>query len=100
MSKSKKRRRPKNKKKPVVKEFKKEMIPEVEKDLESLFGIIDEMGKIDFFNKNSDKFADNLLKKSRKLESQIKNKYKGHFNEDEIRSKVPKEYRDHLDSEE
>ena len=33
MSKSKKRRRPKNKKKTAVKEFKKEMIPEVEKPL-------------------------------------------------------------------
>ena len=99
MSKSKKRRRPKNKKKTAVKEFKKEMIPEVEKDLESLFGLIDEMGKIDFFDENSDNFADNLLKKSKKLESQIKNKYKGHFDEDEIKRKIPKEYKDHLDSE-
>ena len=98
MSKSKKHRRPKKKKK-QVKPISKEMIPQVEKDLEEVFSLIDEIGKVDFWAEDSDKFAENLIKKSQTLESKIKSKYKGHFNEDELKEKLPKEWRNHLDSE-
>lgn len=99
MSKSKKHRKHKKKKK-VIKEFSKEMIPEVEKDLSEVFKLIDEISKVDFWDDSGDKFADELIKKAQKVESKIKVKYKGHFNEEEIKSKIPKEYTDNLDTEE
>tara|TARA_R100000908_G_C3672171_1_gene94571 strand:- start:81 stop:374 length:294 start_codon:yes stop_codon:yes gene_type:complete len=97
MSKSRKRKK-NNKKK--IKPISKEMIPQVEKDLEEVFSLIDEIGKVDFWAEDSDKFANNLIKKSQKLESKIKNKYKGHFDENEVKEKLPKEWKNHLDSEE
>jgi len=99
MSKSKKPRKRKNKKKPI-KEITKKMIPGVEKDLEDVFALVDEIGKIDFWSDEGDKFADVLLEKAKNMETKIKTKYKGHFDEEEVMSKLPKEYGDHLDSEE
>ena len=89
MSKSKKHR-----KKKKVKQLSKKMIPEVEKDLAEVFGLIDEISKVDFWSDDSDKFADKLIKKAQKVETKIKTKYKGHFDEDEIKSKVPKDLLD------
>jgi hypothetical protein len=99
MSKSKKHRKPKKKKK-VIKELSKGMIPEVEKDLKDVFKLIDEISKVDFWNDSGDKFADELIEKARKVESKIKTKYKDHFDEEEIKSKIPKEYLDNVDPQE
>ena len=74
------------------------MIPEVEKDLENIFSMIDEISKIDFWDNNSENHADKLIKKARKIENNIKQKYKGHFDEKEIESKTPEDLKDYLDS--
>ena len=75
------------------------MIPEVEKDITKVLGLINEISKIDFWAEDSDKFADDLIQKAKKVESNIKTKYKGHFDEDELKSRIPKDYLDHLDTE-
>ena len=90
----------KPRKKRQVKPLSKEMIPEVEKDLASVFGLIEELSKVDFWNDNSESFADKLIKKAQKVESNIKEKYKDHYDEDDLKSKLPKGYEDYLDSEE
>ena len=46
----------------------------------------------------SDKIADQLMQKAKKVESKIKTKYKDHFDEKDLDSKIPKEYRDYLDT--
>jgi hypothetical protein len=95
MSKSKK---PRKKKK--IKQLPKEMIPEVEKDLVEVFSLIDEIGKVDFWNDTSEIFADKLIKKAQKVETKIKTKYKGHFDENELNKRTPKDFLDNLDTEE
>tara|TARA_B110000240_G_scaffold96982_1_gene109798 strand:+ start:376 stop:681 length:306 start_codon:yes stop_codon:yes gene_type:complete len=101
MSKSKKPRKSKKKNpKKSIKEITRDMIPGVEKDLEEVFALVDEIGTIDFWSDEGNKSADILLEKAKNIELKIKTKYEGHFDEDEVNSKIPKEYRDHLDSEE
>ena len=43
---------------------------------------------------------DKLIKKAQKVESNIKEKYKDHYDEDDLKSKLPKGYEDYLDSKE
>jgi len=97
MSKSKKHRRPKNKKK-NPKQLPKEMIPEVEKDITKVLGLIDEISKIDFWSDDSDKVADQIIEKAKNVESDIKTKYKNHLDEDELNARIPKDYKDYLDT--
>ena len=97
MSKSKKHRKPKKKQK-TIKQLPKEMIPEVEKDITKVLGLIDEIGKIDFWSDDSNKVADQIIEKAKKVESNIKSKYKNHLDEDELKSRIPKDYLDHLDT--
>ena len=88
----------KPRKKKQIKPISKKMIPEIEKDLESVLGLIGELSKVDFWNDNSESFADKLVKKAKKVEDNIKEKYKDHLDEDELNKNIPKEYRDYRDS--
>ena len=62
----------KPRKKKQIKPISKKMIPEIEKDLESVLGLIGELSKVDFWNDNSESFADKLVKKAKKVEDKRK----------------------------